>query len=125
MLQRVLLIALAGAAGTLSRYGLSGLAQRLGGASFPFGTLAVNTTGCFLAGLFWVLFEHRWPVTAETRTIIMIGFMGAFTTFSSYVLESGELFRSSQWLYGAGNLILQNVLGFGMLLLGAAAGRLI
>lgn len=124
MLQRLLLLALGGAAGTLSRYGLAGLSQRVGGFSFPFGTLAVNIVGCFLAGVLWVFFEERWSTGGETRIFVMIGFLGAFTTFSSYILESGELLRSSEWFYGAGNMVLQNVLGFGMLFLGAALARL-
>ena len=124
MIQRMLLLCLAGAAGTLCRYALSGLTHRIAGTAFPFGTLAVNTAGCFAAGLLWALFEHRWPVSGEMRIIVMIGFMGAFTTFSTYILESGELVRTAQYAAVAGNIFLQNGLGFLALLAGISLGRL-
>lgn len=125
MLQKLVLLAAAGAVGTLARYGLAGFIQRIDGVAFPWGTATVNTIGCFLAGLLWALFENRWPVSAETRTIILVGFMGAFTTFSAFILESGELIRSSQWLYAASNVVLQNGLGFVALFVGTAVGRTI
>jgi CrcB protein len=115
MIPKLLWLALAGAVGTLAR--------RLGGPSFPWGTLAVNLTGCFLAGILWALFEHRWPVSGETRIILLVGFMGAFTTFSAFILETGELVRSAEWLYAVLNLAAQNVLGLTALFTGAALGR--
>jgi fluoride exporter len=124
MTQRLLLLCLAGAAGTLCRYALSGLTYRMTGSAFPWGTLAVNVIGCFFAGLLWSFFEHRWIVSGETRMVILIGFMGAFTTFSTYMLESGELLRSAQYLAAASNLFLQNGVGFAALVMGIALGRL-
>jgi len=124
MLQKLTLLAIAGALGTLARYGLAGFAQRIGGSSFPWGTLTVNIIGCFLAGLLWALFESRWTVSGETRLLVLVGFMGAFTTFSAYILETNELVRASQWLYAAGNVALQNIVGFAALFLGVALGRL-
>jgi CrcB protein len=123
MIPKLLWLALAGAVGTLARYSLAGLAHRLGGPSFPWGTLAVNLTGCFLAGILWALFEHRWPVSGETRIILLVGFMGAFTTFSAFILETGELVRSAEWLYAVLNLAAHNVLGLAALFTGAALGR--
>jgi len=122
---KLLWLALAGATGTLARYGLAGLVHRISGASFPWGTLAVNIMGCFLAGLLWALFEHRWPVAGETRVLILVGFMGAFTTFSAFILETGELFRAAEWLQAAGNILLQNGLGFTALLIGIGLGRIV
>ena len=58
MLQKLALLALAGALGTLARYGLAGFVHKISGASFPWGTVVVNLTGCFLAGLLWSLFER-------------------------------------------------------------------
>lgn len=124
MLHKLSWLALAGAAGTLARYGLAGLAQRATPLTFPLGTLAVNLTGCFLAGLLWALFEARWPVSGQTRLIVLVGFMGAFTTMSGYLLETAHLVRSSEWLYAAVNVALQNGLGFGAVLAGLALGRL-
>ncbi len=125
MAQRIILLCIAGAAGTLCRYGLAGLTHRITGASFPWGTLAVNVTGCFAAGLLWTVFEHRWTVSPETRIVVMIGFMGAFTTFSTYTLDSGELIRTAQYFSAAANLFLQNGLGLIALFGGIALGRLV
>ena len=125
MTQRIILLCIAGAAGTLCRYGLAVLTHRIAGTSFPWGTLAVNITGCFAAGLLWAVFEHRWTVSSETRIIVMLGFMGAFTTFSTYMLESGELIRTAQYFSAAANLFLQNGLGLIALIAGVALGRLV
>jgi CrcB protein len=125
VIQRILLLALTGALGTLARYGLAGLIQKMDGVSFPWGTAVVNIIGCLMAGLLWALFENRWPVSGETRTVLLIGFMGAFTTFSAFILESGEMLRSAEWLYATGNIVMQTGLGFVALFIGAALGRMI
>ncbi len=120
---KALLLGLAGAAGTLARYGLTGLVQRLFRTEFPWGTLTVNLVGCCLAGLLWAAAESRVQISGQTRTVILVGFMGAFTTFSSLMLETGNLLRDSQWAWAAGNVVLNNVLGIAALLAGLAAGR--
>jgi len=125
MIQKLVLLALAGAMGTLARYGLAGFVHRINGVSFPWGTMTVNITGCFLAGLIWALFENRWPVSGETRTLVLVGFMGAFTTFSAFILETGSLMRSSEWMYAAANLAAQNVLGIVALFAGIALAQAI
>ena len=111
MLQKLIFLALAGAVGTLARYGLSGLVQRFAGASFPWGTFVVNMVGCFGFGIIWYLAGNRGVISPEVRLIVLVGFMGAFTTFSSFVAESSHLLNESQWLYAAGNIILQNAVG--------------
>ncbi|MCP3681359.1 MAG: CrcB family protein [bacterium] len=122
MMQKLALLAIAGALGTLARYSLSGLVHRISGTTFPLGTMIVNLTGCFLAGLLWALFETRWPVTGETRMVVLVGFMGAFTTFSAFILETGELIRSAEWLHAVANVAMQNTLGIVALFTGAAIG---
>jgi CrcB protein len=124
MLQKLVLLAFAGALGTLCRFGLAGFVHRVNGVSFPWGTFAVNIAGCFAAGLFWTLFQNRWPVSGETRTVVLVGFMGAFTTFSAYILETGEMLRSAEWVYAIGNMVLQNGLGVAALMAGTILGRL-
>ncbi|GAB4337201.1 MAG: fluoride efflux transporter CrcB [Candidatus Abyssubacteria bacterium] len=125
MLHRIMWLALAGAAGTLARYALAGWVHRVNGSYFPWGTLAVNAAGCFLAGFLWAVFEHRWQVSGETRTIILVGFFGAFTTFSAFILESGELFRAAEWFAAVKNITFQNGLGFLALFAGTVLGRLL
>jgi fluoride exporter len=122
---RLLLLVIAGSAGTLCRYGLSGLVQSFAGSRFPWGTLAVNLTGCLVAGLVFGLFEGKWGLSGEARVIVFIGFLGAFTTFSGFMLETTELARDAQWLSAAANLVLQNGLGAVALYAGLVASRLV
>src|SRR5262249_12589269 len=111
-----------GAAGTLARYGLGVLVPRWWGSSFPWGTLVVNALGCFLFGLVWALAERRLALGDEARVIVLTGFVGAFTTFSTFAFETGQLLRGQQGLYAGANVAAQLVLGLGCLSLGAAVG---
>lgn len=120
---KFLWLATAGAAGTLSRYGLGGLVQRLHGGAYPWGTLVVNALGCFLFGVIWALAEERLVISGETRLILLVGFMGAFTTFSSYAFETGAMLRDAEWLLAGGNMLAHNVLGLLLFFLGMVAGR--
>lgn len=124
-MQKLILIAVAGAIGTLARYFLGGLVQRLYGGAFPWGTFAVNMSGTFLFGLVWALAEERLVISGEARAIILVGFMGAFTTFSTFMFETGELLRDSEFALAIGNIAMQNILGIVFLILGLAAGRLL
>lgn len=119
------MLALAGACGSLSRYWLSGMVHSWLGRSFPWGTAVVNIFGCLLFGLIWELGESRMLLSTETRIILLSGFMGAFTTFSSLIFESGELLRQAQYAYAALNICGETLLGFACLALGMALGRLI
>jgi CrcB protein len=103
-------IALAGAAGTLARYGLAGLVHRFLGAGFPWGTLSVNLIGCFLLGFLLELSRQSGWVPPDFRTIVGIGFLGAFTTFSTFGVETFRAFESGDWLVAALN-VLANVAG--------------
>lgn len=125
MAWKILLLSLAGALGTLARYWLSGAVQKALGIDFPWGTWAVNVFGCLLFGLVWVFSEERFLLSGQTRLIILVGFMGAFTTFSTYIFESSQLALDGQWLYVAANLIGQNIAGFAALFLGILIGRTI
>ena len=123
MIFKLAMLALAGALGTLSRYALSGAVQKITGTGFPYGTLVVNLTGCFAVGILWSLFESRFTVSSEMRLIILVGFMGAFTTFSTLILESSHLFKDAQLAMALGNIIAQNVIGILFLFIGMALGR--
>jgi CrcB protein len=112
-------IALAGAAGALARYGLSGLVHRFLGAGFPWGTLAVNLIGCCLLGFLLELSRQSGWVSPGFRTIAGIGFLGAFTTFSTFGVETYRSFESGDWLAAALN-VLANVAG-GLLLVVAGS----
>ncbi|MCP4706822.1 MAG: CrcB family protein [candidate division Zixibacteria bacterium] len=125
MIQKLIWLALAGAVGTLARYGLAGYIDKFNGSTFPWGTVAVNLIGCFVAGLLWALFENKWPASIEIRTIVLIGFLGAFTTFSTLILESGHLIHSTQWMRAVGNIMMQNGIGFVALFTGMSLGRMV
>ena len=125
MFQKILLISVAGVLGTLSRYGLIALVNKFFAGSLPWGTLSVNVLGCFVAGLLWVASERYFNFSTETLAIILIGFVGAFTTFSTLILETSTLFRTSQWGLAAINILMHNVLGIVALFAGFALARLI
>ncbi len=122
---KILLLMLAGAVGTLSRYGLQGVVQKATGATFPWGTMAVNLTGCFIFGIIWALAEERLLIRSEIRSVILIGFLGSFTTFSSFVFETTEFLRDSQWWPAVANILAQNILGIIVFFAGLFLGRLV
>ncbi|MFB3785659.1 MAG: CrcB family protein [bacterium] len=123
--KKLVLIALTGGLGSLARYGLAGLVQRWAGSGFAWGTPVVNLLGCFLFGVIWSLAEERILISGETRAILLVGFLGAFTTFSTYVFETGELLRDAQWRWAAGNVCLQTFGGLAAFFAGLAGGRIL
>ncbi len=120
---RLLLIALAGAVGTLARYGMTHLVQRHAGLTFPWGTFAVNVLGCLLFGLCWSLIEQRVAHVAEWRAVILVGLLGGFTTFSSFAFEGAGLLRNGEWGLALLHMAGQNVLGILAIFAGLALGR--
>ncbi len=123
--QKLLWLACAGAAGTLSRYLLAGLAQRFAGGSFPWGTLVVNGIGCLVFGLVWALASERFAIGADVRMILLVGFLGAFTTFSTAIAEFGQMVLDMEWFRAAAYLIGGNALGIATFFAGSAIGRLV
>lgn len=99
-------IGLAGAAGALARYGLGLFVRGLAGPGFPVGTLLINLTGSFLIGLVAGLGADRGLIPAAWRTPIATGFIGAYTTFSTWTVDSVQLLEAGHW--GA---VLLNVVG--------------
>lgn len=120
-MQKLVFLAIAGGAGALSRYGLAGFVQRLAGGAFPLGTFIVNILGCFLFGLVWGVLEYR--LGPQFRVVVLTGFMGAFTTFSTYAFESVALMQHGQWWLAVLNLAGQNLIGLVLLFSGLALGR--
>jgi len=123
--QKLILIGIAGAVGALARYGLAGVVQSAFKMNFPWGTAVVNILGCFLFGLIWSICESRSAIRPEARVIVLTGFLGAFTTFSTFVFETVGLIRDSQLLAACGNLMFQNTVGIVFLFAGMMLGRLI
>ncbi len=115
---RTLFIGFAGLAGTLLRYWLSGFVARKYGETFPLGTMAVNVLGCLLAGAVFNLTEERFLVNPTLRTVILIGFLGGFTTFSSYGLQTFTLLRDGEFGLASLNIVVSNMLGLLMVWVG-------
>ena len=95
---RILLIALFGAVGTLARYALQGLVQVRTGGTFPYGTLLVNLSGCFLVGLITQFTMNRMVISPDWRMAIAVGFFGGYTTFSSFGWETAKMMEDGEWL---------------------------
>lgn len=89
-------IALGGALGALGRYGLSTWIANRGNDPFPWGTFVVNILGCFLLGLIYVLGTEKLLINPQVRSMITVGFLGAFTTFSTFSLEMVNLLRNGE-----------------------------
>ena len=122
---KLVLLGLAGGLGALARYGIGGAVHRVMGAGFPWGTAAANLIGCFLFGLIWSLAEERLMISSQVRLIVLTGFMGSFTTFSTFIFESGMFVRDQQWFLALANLAGQNILGLAALAAGFALARLV
>ena len=118
-----LFIAVGGAAGAVLRYLVSGWAYTLLGTNFPWGTFVVNLLGSFLIGFLWQLFEYV-PISPNMRSLIFIGGLGAFTTFSTFAFESLNLFRAGDIRLGMVNILATDVLGILLGLLGVILGRM-
>src|SRR5688572_19520705 len=118
---KIILLALAGAAGTLARAGLTSLVDRIFGPRFPWGTLSVNLVGCLLFGVVWAAAESRLRV-ADIRLVALTGFMGAFTTFSTYIFELTVLGRDGRFAAALASFVVHNAAGILSLLLGLALG---
>lgn len=91
-----LLIALGGASGALSRYGIGRLCQQLPASYWPTATFAVNVLGSALIGVVYVMIAERSSLHSDWRYVLMVGFFGAFTTFSTFSLESVALFEAGK-----------------------------
>ena len=93
---KLLLVGAGSFLGGIARYALSGLVQRWAGAGFPWGTLAVNVTGCFAIGAVLHLVEDRAMLGPDARVFLVVGILGGFTTFSAFGWETFELLRANQ-----------------------------
>jgi CrcB protein len=119
----VTLIALFGAVGAVGRYALSGWAYRGLGTAFPYGTLFVNLIGCFLLGIVFHVGQSTDLIPPHYRQALSIGTLGAFTTFSTFGLETLQQLQSGQWRHGLLNIALNVVVGLFAVWLGIQTGR--
>jgi fluoride exporter len=120
---RFLLVLLGGGVGSLARY-TAGLAivERFG-SRFPVSTMAINVTGSFLIGLIMTIITERFPGDLNWRPLLVTGFLGGYTTFSSFEWETYAAVRHGGFWIGAANVVGSVALGYGAVWLGAALVR--
>jgi CrcB protein len=123
-MQQVLLIALGGSLGSVARYGVSTLVYTIAGEGFPFGTLVVNITGSFLIGFVAELIDAT-LVPSAWRSMASIGFIGGYTTFSTYTFETLTLVREGEVRLATLNVVGNNVLGLLLAAFGIYACRIL
>lgn len=120
---RIALIAAGGATGALMRYWLSAGVYALMGKGFPYGTLSVNVLGSLLMGLAYVFLFERMAVSSEMRAAVVIGLLGAFTTFSTFSIETLNLIEAGEQLKAGMNILLSVLLCLAGCWLGLLLGR--
>ncbi len=120
---QTLMIASGGALGALLRFWSSQWVHSVMGRGFPYGTLLVNIVGSLLMGFMFVMLLERFNLGPEWRGLIMIGFLGAFTTFSTFSLETLHLLNSGELLKAGLNVVLSVVLCIAAVWLGMLVGR--
>ena len=123
LIKQCLAIGVGGFLGALSRYGVTRLVQGMVETTFPLGTLIVNLSGCFVLGFFYALAGERG--SAHLRLGVAVGFVGAYTTFSTLMFDSSSLVQKGEVYKAAVNLLVSLVVGFAAVRLGAVcAGAL-
>lgn len=122
---RLAVVAIGGGIGAVARYFVANWAAGRWGSDFPYGTLLVNVTGCFIIGLFMVLMTERIIVQPYWRLLLVTGFIGGLTTFSSWSYETWLLIEDAQWQGAAYNILANFVCGFLATWLGMTAARAI
>lgn len=115
-------IAAGGAIGAILRYTVTGAVFRLVPGAFPWGTLLVNITGCLAIGAVWHLFEGFY-ITPNMRLFLMVGLLGAYTTFSSFGLETLNLLREGEVGHALFYVLASNIVGVAAVYVGLLAAR--
>jgi len=119
---KIVAIAAGGAIGAVLRYWISGLTYYWLSPSFPWGTFIVNVSGCFLIGFLSEIFTELF-LPQSAKIFLLTGLLGAFTTFSTFALESGNLIRNGQLKYAAINTALSNFVGIILVFFGFFLAR--
>ncbi len=118
-----LIVGAGGFIGAITRYILALWIGQRWGRSFPLGTFVINITGSFLIGILMTLMAERIIENPQWRLLLVVGFLGAYTTFSTFEYETGALLRDSEWLYAGLNVIGSVVVGFIALKLGEVIAK--
>jgi len=119
-MKQIALIAVAGALGAISRYGVVNL---IGGRFFPWGTMAVNVIGSFVMGAAYVYFVEEGVMPADLKPFVMTGFLGAFTTYSAFSLEAWQLVDRGDFMHATAYVVGTTTCCFIALFLGVLMAR--
>jgi CrcB protein len=125
VLKNFLAISSAAIVGANLRYLLSRIAATLLGPVFPYGTLFINIVGSFIVGFFIIWTTERVLIDPRWRLLVVIGFCGSFTTFSSFAFETMAYFEQGQWGLMVVNILSNNLLCLGAALAGMSLGRVL
>ena len=120
---KIIAIFIGGGIGALSRFAVFAFSERIYVGSFPIGTFIVNIIGSFLLGLLWQVFASKLNLQPEMKAMILVGFLGAFTTFSTYSLDTINLLQNSKYLLSISNFILMNGIAMVAVYLGIVLGH--
>ncbi len=124
-MKNILLIFFGCGCGGLFRYWISNLTYLWLGRNFPYGTLTVNLLGCFLIGLLATVGDEKSLMTPTVRFALMVGFCGAFTTFSTFMLETAHLVRDGGTLKALANVLISVIVGFFVFRFGVLFGKIL
>jgi len=119
----IFIIGIGGFLGAITRYGVALWIGQRWGRSFPLGTFVINVSGSFLIGLLMSLLTERFMVNPQWRLLLVVGFLGAYTTFSTFEYETGTLLKDSEWLIAGLNVVLSVFAGFIALKLGEVIAK--
>jgi fluoride exporter len=122
-MEKILMISVGAILGANARYWLGYWVTQKWGSGFPFGTMLINLTGSFVLGLFMTLATERFMIDPRWRLLFAVGFLGAYTTFSTYTYESFNLLFKAQWIPGLVNLFGSTILGLIFVGLGVCLGK--
>ncbi len=124
-MEKLLSVAIGGAAGALARYGTVVAYQRFAPSTFPLAILTVNVLGSLLFGLIWAYAEDRDWISENMRLLILTGFLGSFTTFSTFAFDEAMFIRSGSWAIFVANLLISNAAALAAVFIGFRVGKLI
>jgi CrcB protein len=120
-----IIVGIGGFVGAIVRYALAVWIGQAWGRAFPLGTFVINVSGSFLIGLLMTLFTERYSFDPAWRLLFVVGFLGAYTTFSTFEYETGKLINDSEWLFAAMNVVLSVTAGFVALKFGEVLAKII
>ena len=121
----IVIVGIGGFLGAIVRYGVGLWAGQRWGRVFPLGTFMINVSGSFLIGLLMPILTERFILNPQWRLLLVVGFLGAYTTFSTFEYETGALLRDSEYLYASLNIVLSVVVGFIALKMGDILAKLV